>query len=202
MPDPRGHYLNDDMLHCIEVCFRLPKACLQTVPYCLQMGGHHAKPNHIRLMLDCAEVCQTSANFMLRGSDLHAYTCGRVCRSVRALRPRLRGHERERHTNGGLRRDVPVVRRIVPAHGGTGYAVGLDMATTEKERKRQGRSRAWRDRAAEVGRQILGALRGPTPCPSAPPAHAAANATRGSKSWPHPITARNFARSSRTSSSP
>ena len=35
----------------------------------------HAEPNHIRLMMDCAEICQTSANFMLRGSDLHHLTC-------------------------------------------------------------------------------------------------------------------------------
>lgn len=41
----------------------------------------HSEPAHIRLMLDCAEICQTSANFMLRGSDLHASTCG-VCAQV------------------------------------------------------------------------------------------------------------------------
>jgi hypothetical protein len=35
----------------------------------------HAEPNHIRVMMDCAEICQTSANFMLRGSDLHVHTC-------------------------------------------------------------------------------------------------------------------------------
>ena len=58
-----------------QVCSDCHKACLQTVPYCLQTGGHHAEPNHVRLMVDCAEICQTSANFMLRGLDLHAYTC-------------------------------------------------------------------------------------------------------------------------------
>jgi hypothetical protein len=26
-------------------------------------------------LLDCAEICQTSANFMLRGSELHSRTC-------------------------------------------------------------------------------------------------------------------------------
>jgi hypothetical protein len=29
----------------------------------------------VRLLLDCAEICQTSANFMLRESDLHGVTC-------------------------------------------------------------------------------------------------------------------------------
>jgi hypothetical protein len=45
------------------------------------MGGEHAKPGHIRLLLDCAEICETSANFMLRTSDLHHLTCG-VCAEV------------------------------------------------------------------------------------------------------------------------
>jgi hypothetical protein len=46
------------------------------------MGGEYAQPNHIRLLLDCAEICQTNANFMLRGSDLHGLicaTCAEVC---------------------------------------------------------------------------------------------------------------------------
>jgi len=45
------------------------------------MGGQHAEPQHIGLLLDCAEICQTSANFMLRGSDRHMRTCA-VCAEV------------------------------------------------------------------------------------------------------------------------
>ena len=55
--------------------------CVETVTHCLEMGGKHAEAAHIRLLLDCAEICQTSANFMLRGSDLHGRTCG-VCAEV------------------------------------------------------------------------------------------------------------------------
>jgi hypothetical protein len=32
-------------------------------------------------MLDCAEICQTSADFMLRGSDRHHLTC-RICADI------------------------------------------------------------------------------------------------------------------------
>lgn len=81
MPDTSGHYLSDEMLACIAVCSDCHKACLQTIPYCLQQGGPHAEPNHLRLMMDCAEICQTCANFMLRGSDLHVYTCA-ACAEV------------------------------------------------------------------------------------------------------------------------
>jgi hypothetical protein len=51
---------------------------METIAYCLQMGGKHADPRHIRLMMDCAQICATSADFMLRGSDFHTRTCG-VC---------------------------------------------------------------------------------------------------------------------------
>ena len=36
MPDTQGHKLDDEMLACIEVCLDCHKACLQTIPYCLQ----------------------------------------------------------------------------------------------------------------------------------------------------------------------
>ena len=35
-------------------------------------------PKHFKLMLACAEICQTSANFMLMGAQSHQALCG-VC---------------------------------------------------------------------------------------------------------------------------
>lgn len=43
--------------------------------YCLQKGGVHAEPAYVTLMLDCAEICKTCADFMLRGSDLYTHIC-------------------------------------------------------------------------------------------------------------------------------
>jgi hypothetical protein len=78
-----GHmsHISTDMQHCIDICQECHNVCLETVMHCLHMGGEHAEPNHIRLLLDCAEICQTSANFMLRGSDLHGLTCA-ACAEV------------------------------------------------------------------------------------------------------------------------
>lgn len=45
------------------------------------MGEDHAESTHIRLLLDCAEICQTSANFMLCMSDFHGQVCG-ICADV------------------------------------------------------------------------------------------------------------------------
>ena len=73
--------MSSEMRNCIQDCQRCQSVCLETVMHCLRIGGEHAKPGHIRLLLDCAEICETSANFMLRSSDLHTLTCG-VCAEV------------------------------------------------------------------------------------------------------------------------
>lgn len=73
--------MSQEMRDCIAECQSCHNICLETANHCLSMGGRHAEPAHIRLLLDCAEICQTSANFMLRSSDLHGRTCG-VCAEV------------------------------------------------------------------------------------------------------------------------
>ena len=64
-----------EMQRCIQECRNCASICLETVQHCLKLGGKHAEPAHIRMLMDCAEICQTSANFMLRGSPLHARAC-------------------------------------------------------------------------------------------------------------------------------
>ena len=75
------HQTSGSMQQCIDECLNCHSICLETVAHCLQQGGKHAEARHIRLLLDCAEICQTSANFMLRGSDLHGRVCA-VCAEV------------------------------------------------------------------------------------------------------------------------
>ena len=81
MTQTTNRQMNNDMQRCIQECLTCHSACLATVPYCLQLGGQHAEQRHIGLLLDCAEICQTSANFMLRGSDLHTRICA-ICAEV------------------------------------------------------------------------------------------------------------------------
>ncbi|PSF32933.1 ferredoxin [Aphanothece hegewaldii CCALA 016] len=70
-----------EMQDCIQNCLDCHSVCLNTVTYCLQKGGMHSEVDHIRLMLSCAEICQTSADFMLLGSHFHHRTCG-VCAEI------------------------------------------------------------------------------------------------------------------------
>lgn len=86
-----------EMQQCIEECLRCHGVCLQTVSHCLELGDRHADPAHIGVLLDCAEICQTSANFMLRSSDRHQVICGvcaQICRACAEDCERMAGDDR------------------------------------------------------------------------------------------------------------
>jgi hypothetical protein len=72
------HDISPEMRACISNCTDCHAICTETAQHCLGMGGPHADPAHIRVLIDCAEIYATSADFMLRGSELHGRTCG-VC---------------------------------------------------------------------------------------------------------------------------
>jgi hypothetical protein len=69
-----------NMQECLQNCQDCHAICTETAQQALQKGERHGS-DHIRLLLDCAQICQTSADFMLRGSPLHPLTCG-VCAEI------------------------------------------------------------------------------------------------------------------------
>lgn len=76
------HAMSQEMQQCIQECLNCHRVCLQeAMNHCLEMGGKHTEANHFRLMINCAEICQTSANFLLSNSPLHKRTCA-VCAEV------------------------------------------------------------------------------------------------------------------------
>jgi len=66
---------------CINNCLDCHKICLETITECLEMGERHSSAAHIKLLQDCAQICLTSADFMIRMSGFHPQTCG-VCADV------------------------------------------------------------------------------------------------------------------------
>ena len=70
-----------EMEQCIQNCQDCHRVCLETIAHCLQMGGPHADPGHIKLMQDCVQICQTSADFMTRMSPHHPHVC-RECSEI------------------------------------------------------------------------------------------------------------------------
>lgn len=71
-----------DMQQCIDACLHCYRVCVRTaMNHCLESGGRHVEPVHFRLMHNCAEICRTSADFMLGNSPLHARICA-ACADV------------------------------------------------------------------------------------------------------------------------
>ncbi len=70
------HRMSGEMQSCIDECLRCYQTCLGMASnHCLPTGGKHVEPEHFRLMLACAEICRTSAHFMLLGTAHHKHTC-------------------------------------------------------------------------------------------------------------------------------
>ncbi len=83
-----------EMDKCARQCGECQDECERTIQHCLEMGGPHAAADHIRLMMDCAQICATSHDFMTRRSDLHGHTCAAcaaVCEACAADCERLAG---------------------------------------------------------------------------------------------------------------
>jgi hypothetical protein len=70
------------MQECIDACRQCHQVCLQmAMTHCLEAGGKHIEPDHFRLMVNCAEICQTAANFMLGASPQQGAVCA-ACADV------------------------------------------------------------------------------------------------------------------------
>ena len=71
-----------EMKQCINTCQECHRTCLDHFAnMCLEKGGEHVERDHAKLMLDCIQICATCTDFMIRGSELHAYVC-RACSEV------------------------------------------------------------------------------------------------------------------------
>jgi len=90
---------SDPMKACIQLCWDCRHMCQETLyDHCLKMGGAHVAPDHVKIMTDCIEICQTTADFMVRGSALHVETCracAAVCRACADSCARIGGAEME-----------------------------------------------------------------------------------------------------------
>ena len=86
-------WISAEMRECLARCLECHSICMETVTYSLEMGGRYAAVEHVRLLLDCAELCKAAVDFISRGSDLYKRVCGlcaqacdlcaRSCESVR-----------------------------------------------------------------------------------------------------------------------
>jgi hypothetical protein len=72
---------SDEVRECIKDSLDCYQICSETTIRCLSMGGKHAEAEHINLLMDCARICNTNADFMLRNSTYYPQTCG-ICADI------------------------------------------------------------------------------------------------------------------------
>lgn len=60
---------------CHNVCLSM------AMTHCLEVGGEHSRPQHLRLMLDCAALCAATEDFLSRKSQFHNRVCA-LCAEV------------------------------------------------------------------------------------------------------------------------
>jgi hypothetical protein len=73
--------LNEVVQDCLEACTECELVCKEAVVHCLRLGGAQAEAEHVKLLLDCAEICSVSVSAMLRRSEFAERVCG-LCADV------------------------------------------------------------------------------------------------------------------------
>jgi hypothetical protein len=67
---------------CMDAIARCHTTCLSMVmTHCFELGGEHTRPQHIRLMLDCATICSATADLLAHKSQFHNRVCA-LCADV------------------------------------------------------------------------------------------------------------------------
>lgn len=73
--------MTDELRRAVQDCLDCHRISIETITHCMILGGKHAEARHIRVMADCAQICTTAADYMLRSSDYHHRVCG-LCAEV------------------------------------------------------------------------------------------------------------------------
>ena len=112
---------HDALQDCIEECLNCHAVCTMTSQHCLVRGGEHADVNVVGVLLDCAELCQVSANFMLRGSPFHGITCAacaELCRACEEVCRSVADDEQMAHCADVCGACADACEQMAHAHGG------------------------------------------------------------------------------------
>lgn len=86
----RPHQMSaDPMAECA-------KTCHETLTYCLEQGGEHVESDHLKAMLDCADICTWTATLHQRQSPLAEAAmelCAQACKTCEESCGQFEGDE-------------------------------------------------------------------------------------------------------------
>jgi hypothetical protein len=116
------HQARQDAIRNAQDCAAI---CVQTVQYCLEVGGAHVEPAHVRHLQDCADVCETATKIMLRGSPHHAElmtACATLCDVCAASCEKYIGDAQLKACANQCRLCASACRQMVSSLAGVGEA--------------------------------------------------------------------------------
>lgn len=67
--------MNNGMQQAIENATACATSCLESINYCSRKRGKYAEPSRLGLLLDCARICEITADYMLRKSPFYGILC-------------------------------------------------------------------------------------------------------------------------------
>ena len=73
--EPEMETCIEDCMNCYRICQRIGAECL------CDLDNKRLSESHLALLFDCAKICSTSADFMLRHSQRHGEACG-LCATI------------------------------------------------------------------------------------------------------------------------
>jgi hypothetical protein len=76
-----GHEIGPEMREAIQNCQECHAICTEITAYSLGQGGNYVDPDHVGLLLDCAQMCAVSTDYMLRLSHFYGRVCD-VCSAI------------------------------------------------------------------------------------------------------------------------
>lgn len=62
----------------IEKCLSCYQRCVLCLNHCLQRGGEHSSPDHVKKLLECAEICNFTSKLILMEAEI-SYGVGQLC---------------------------------------------------------------------------------------------------------------------------
>lgn len=111
--------MNNAGSDCLSTCLECHQICTETAAHVLHSGGGHSEPKHLVALLDCAQICAVSADFMSRRSPHDAHLCAECAEICEACAALCEIHE---DPDGQMARCAQVCRRCAKSCAEMGSA--------------------------------------------------------------------------------
>lgn len=107
-----------DAESCLAACTECHRACVEALTAALADDRRRAGAVPVRLLMDCADISATSADFLMRGSEMQGWVggvCAQVCDACADACERVGDDPRMRRCIDACRRCAEACRHMAQA---------------------------------------------------------------------------------------